>query len=181
MLEYLFNKVAGLKICNFFKNRRQVFPVDIAKFLRIVSLYNIFGGCFWQSYHGTVNSAGCLFFNFASTRAFDFDQYISRNVAQIILYFHVTKQFLPWLNWLVTCFWFQNMFWKNVNCFQFWWRTYTKRCTSNCVISRVKRLSSPVLCGWSGALNFRVWFGKWNMAVEIPILILLRFLLTLLI
>ena len=46
------------------------------------------------------------------------------------------------LNWLVTCFWFQNMFWKNINCFQFWWKTYIKHCTSNYVISLVKRLSS---------------------------------------
>ena len=53
----------------------------------------------------------------------------------------------------------------------------TKRCTSNCVISRVKRLSSAALCGWSGAFNFRVWFGKRNMAVKIPILILFRFCL----
>ena len=109
--------------------------------------------------------------------AFDFDQKLSRNVAQIILYYHVTKQFLPCLNWLVTCFQFQNMFWKNINCFRFWWKTYTKRCTSNYVISRVKRLSSPALCGWSGAFNFRVWFGKRNMAVKIPTLILFRFCL----
>ena len=97
--------------------------------------------------------------------AFDFDQKLSRNVAQIILYYHVTNQFLPCLIWLVTCFWFQNMFWKNINCFRFWWKTYTKRCTSNYVISRVKRLSSPALCGWSGAFNFRVWFGKRKNAV----------------
>ena len=36
----------------------EVFPVDIAKFLRIVFLYNTSGGCFWQSYHGTVKPAG---------------------------------------------------------------------------------------------------------------------------
>ena len=53
----------------------------------------------------------------------------------------------------------------------------TKRCTSNCVISRVKRLSSPALCVWSGSFNFRVWFGKRNMAIKTPILILLRFCL----
>ena len=35
----------------------QVFSVDIAKFLRIVFLYNTPGGCFWQSCHGTVRSA----------------------------------------------------------------------------------------------------------------------------
>ena len=102
---------------------------------------------------------------FPPPRAFTFDQKLSRNVAQIILCYHVTKQFLPCLNWLVTCFQFQNMFWKNINCFRFWWKTYTKRCTSNYVISRVKRLSSPALCGWSGAFNFRVWFGKRKNAV----------------
>ena len=35
------------------------------------------------------------------------------------------------LIWLVTCFWFQNMFWKNINCFRFRWKTYTMHCTSN--------------------------------------------------
>ena len=157
-----------------------MFPGDIAKFLRTVFLYNTSCGCCWQSYHVTVSQLGCLFFDFVAPCTLGFDQNFSRNVAQIILYYHVTKQFLPCLIWLVTCFIFHNMFWKNVNCFRFSWKTYTKRSTSNYVISRVKRLSSPVLCGWSGALNFRVWFGKWNMAVEIPILILFRFLLTLL-
>ena len=78
------------------------------------------------------------------------------HVAQIILYYHVTKQFLPCLNWLVTCFWFQNMFWKSINCFRLWLNIYLKRCTSNYVISQVKRLSSSALGGWSGAFNFRV-------------------------
>ena len=108
---------------------------------------------------------------------FDFDQKLSRNVAQVILYYHVTSQFLSWLSLLVTCFWFQNMFWKNIDCFPFWWKTYTKHCTSNDVISRTKRLSSPALCGWSGAFNFRVWFEKRNMAVKILILILFLFCL----
>ena len=52
----------------------------------------------------------CLFFAFAPPRVFDFDQKLTRNVAQIILYYHVTKQFLPFLNWFITCFRFQNMF-----------------------------------------------------------------------
>ena len=120
---------------------------------------------------------GCLFFDFAPSRAFDFDQKLSWNVVKIILYYHVAKQFLPCLNWLVTCFWFQIMFWKNINCFRFWWKTYTKRCTSNCVILLVKRLSSPALCGWLGAFNFCLWFGKRNMAVKIPISILFCFCL----
>ena len=84
----------------------------------------------------------------------------STKVAQIILYYHVTKKFLPCLNWLVTWFRLQNMFWKRINCFRFWWKTYTKHYTSNYVISRVKILSFPALCGWSGAFNFRIWFGK---------------------
>ena len=160
--------------------------MDIAKFLRIAFLYNTPGSCFWQSYQGTVKSAGYLFFDFPHPRAFTFDQKLSRNVAQIILYYHVTKLFLPCLNWLVTCFQFLNMFWKNINCFRFWWKMYAKRCTSNCVISHVKRLSSPAFCGCSGAFKFRVWFGKQknpckqkycikNMAVKIQILILFRF------
>ena len=138
-----------------------MFPVDIAIFLRIAFLYNICGGCPWQFYHSTVKSARVpVFFDFTPPCAFDFDQKLPRNVAQIILHYHVTKQFLPCLSWLVTCSRFQNMFWKNINCFRFWWKTYTKRCTNNYVISSVKRLSSPALSGWSSAFNFRVWFGK---------------------
>ena len=60
---------------------------------------------------------------------------------------------------------------------QFGWKTFTKRCTSNYLISRVKRLSCSALCGWSGAFNFKVWFGKRIMAVKTLILILFRFCL----
>ena len=63
------------------------------------------------------------------------------------------------------------------NCFRFWWKTYTNRWASNYVRSRVKRLSSPALCSWSGAFSFWVWFGKRNMTVKIPILILFCFCL----
>ena len=140
-------------------------PVDIAKFLRIAFLHITSDGCFWQTYQGAVKPARAPVFDFASPCAFNFDQNFSRNVAQLNFFYHVTNQFLLCLIWLVTCFWFQNMFWKNINCFRFWWKTYTKRCTSNYVISRVKRLSSPALCGWSGAFNFRVWFGKRKNAV----------------
>ena len=98
-----------------------------------------------------LSQLGCLFFDVAPPRSFNFDK---RNVAQNNSLLWRVKQFLPCLNWLVTCFWFQNMFWKNINCFRFWWKTYTKRCTSNYVISRVKWLSSPALCVWSGAFKF---------------------------
>ena len=40
-----------------------------------------------------------LLFDFALPRVFDFDQKLVQNVAQIILYYHVTKQFLAWVDW----------------------------------------------------------------------------------
>ena len=72
-----------------------------------------------------------------------------QNVAQIIFYYHVKKQYLSCLNWIITYFLFQNMFWKNISCFWFWWKTYTKCCTNGNVILRVRRLSLPAICGWS--------------------------------
>ena len=47
MLESLFNKVAGLKACNFIKNELQhkCFPVNFRKFLK-TPLQNTSGGCF---------------------------------------------------------------------------------------------------------------------------------------
>ena len=54
---------------------------------------------------------------------------------------------------------------KTYNYSQFWWKTYTKHCTSNYIMWRVKGLGSPALCSWSGAFSFRVWFGKWNNVV----------------
>ena len=154
-----------------------MFLVDIAKFLRKVFLYNTSGGCFWQSYHGTVKPAGVPVLYFAPPCAFDFDQKISWNVAQIILYYHLTKQFFPCLIWLVTRLWFQNMFWKNINCFRFWWKTYTKRCTRNYVISRVKRLSFPCTLRLVRYFQFHGMICKTEKAVKISILILLRFCL----
>ena len=75
---------------------------------------------------------GCLFFDFPPQRAFDFDQKLTQNIVQIIIYYHVRKQF-PCLNWFITCFWF-HMFWKN-NYFRFWWKTYTKCCPNHYVTS----------------------------------------------
>ena len=131
MLGSLFNKVVGLKVCNFFKNRL-VFSVDIAKFLRIVFLYNTPGGCFWQSCHGTVKSARVPVLWFRSPKCIRFwSETFTKRCTNKTKQFR--KQFLPNLNWLVRCFRLQNIFWKN-NCFRFWWKTYAKRCTSNCVI-----------------------------------------------
>ena len=42
----------------------------------------------------------CLFFDLVPPRSFDFDQKLTQNVGQIILYYHMIKQFLPCLFWL---------------------------------------------------------------------------------
>ena len=48
VLESLFNKVAGIQVCNFIKKRFEHgrSPVNIAKFLTASFLKNTFGGCF---------------------------------------------------------------------------------------------------------------------------------------
>ena len=74
-----------------------------------------------------------MFFDFVLPHALNFDQKLTWNNSQIILEYHTAKQFLPCLNWLVICFWFQNKFWKNISCFRFWWKTYRNCCTSNYV------------------------------------------------
>ena len=109
---------------------------------------------------------GCFLFGFAPPRPFELK--LTKNVAQIIIYYHGTKQCLSCLNWFITCFRLQNMFWKNISWFQFWWKIYTKRCLNNNVNLRL--------------INFRTWLGNgrmpckqkyWikNMALKIPILI----------
>ena len=45
-----------------------------------------------------LSQLGCLFFDLVPPRAFDFDKKPSRNVTQIILYYHLIKQFLACLN-----------------------------------------------------------------------------------
>ena len=156
MLESLFNKAASLKVCNFLKNRlkHRCSLWILQNCLRIAFLCNTSSGCFCQLYHG-----GDLFFNFAPSRALDFDQKFSRNATQIILYYYVTKQFLAYLSWMVTCIWFQNMFSKTLIAFNFD-EILTQSAGQATVISRVRILSSPALGDWSGAFNFREWMPK---------------------
>ena len=47
-------------------------PADTAKLLRIAFLYNTFCGCFSQSYHGTVKSAGVPVLWFRASMCFRF-------------------------------------------------------------------------------------------------------------
>ena len=58
---------------------------------------NTSGDFFWQSYLTVLPQLGCLFFDFAPVRAFNFDQKLPQYFAQIILYCHVTIRFLPLL------------------------------------------------------------------------------------
>ena len=46
--------------------------MDTAKFLRIVFLYNTSSGCFWQSYHNTIKSAGVPVLWFRASTCFRF-------------------------------------------------------------------------------------------------------------
>ena len=134
-----------------------MFLVVIARCLRIAFLCNTSGGCFWQSYHGTVKSAGvpvrastCFWF-WSKT-------FTKRCTNNYLLSRGNSTSFLACVDWLRASDF--RMFWKNISCFRFWWKTYTKRCANNYVISHDKNLPSPALCGWSGAFNFWVWFGK---------------------
>ena len=81
--------------------------MDIAQFLRMAFLCNTSGDCFWQRYHSTVKSPGVpvppralYLHDFAPPRAFNFNQKLSQNVAQITVYYHVTNNFfLASIDW----------------------------------------------------------------------------------
>ena len=134
-----------------------MFPKDIAKDLRIVFLYSTSGGCFWQSYHGTVKSPGVSVLWFRASTCFRF----------------WNNFFLAWID-RSSAFNFRISFGKTLLDFDFDGKLTQSAAK---VTTRVKRLSSRAVCGWSGGFSFRVWFGKRNMAVKIPILILFHFCL----
>ena len=79
----------------------QVFPVDIAKFIR-AACYRAPSATDSDSPTTAQQSQlGCLFFDFAPPRAFNFGQKLNTK--------RCTK-FLPCFNSLIKCFRFQNMF-----------------------------------------------------------------------
>ena len=126
----------------------------------------------------------CLFFHFAPPRAFNFDQKISRDIGQIILYYHVTKQFLPCLNWLVKCFRFQNIFRKTLIAFDFDEKLSQSVAQYNAsknflglhfAVGQVLSISAYDLK--SGRMPCKQKYRIKNMAVKIPILILFCFFL----
>ena len=69
-----------------------MFPVDIAKFLRTGFFYRIPPVAASDSPTTVhLSQGGCVFFDFASPYDFHFDQKLTKNVTQIILYYHMTK------------------------------------------------------------------------------------------
>ena len=92
---------------------------------------------------------GCLLFDFLPPHAFEFDQKLTQNVAQIIFYCHVTIQFLPCLNRFITCFWFQNIFWKNLH-----EALHKQLCNTIC-----QKIFLACNCGWSSVFSLRICFG----------------------
>ena len=94
--------------------------------------------CFWLSYHRTVKSGWVSVLWLSPQRAFNFDQNFTQNVAQTILYYHVTNC----LYWLITgfrmCF---------VTCLKFWWKAYRKCSTKELEHKQEQHLrKSLVIC-----------------------------------
>ena len=89
----LFNKVAGLQACNFFKKRLQhrCFLWILRNFYEQIFYRTPPVAAFDSPTTIQQSQLGCPFFDFAPPRAFDFDQKRTQNVAQIILDYHVTK------------------------------------------------------------------------------------------
>ena len=96
-----FYKTADLKAYNFIKKRPQhrCFPVSIAKFLRTSFFYRTLVAASAKPTTSQESLLGCLFFNIA-LRAVDLDPKLIQNIAQIILYYHTTEKFLPWIDCL---------------------------------------------------------------------------------
>ena len=85
--------------------------------------------------NGTVKSAGVpvLWFCASTCILFWSKTFTKRCTNNSLLSHDKTIWFLPCLNWSVKCFWFQNMFWKSINCLRFWWKTYNEiLCNTTC-------------------------------------------------
>ena len=119
-----------------------------------------------------------LFIDSTPLRALDVDQKVKQNTAQIIIYYHATKQIFPCLSWLIMCLQFQNMFWKNISCFLFWRRTYTKLKDFLCFHFAVDQVLS--ISGYdleNGRIPCKQKYKSKYMAEKILILILFCFCL----
>ena len=103
-----------------------VFLVDIVKFLRIAFLYNASGGCFWQSYHDTVKSAGVPVLWFGASECFQFwsKTFTKRRTINSLLSRDKTiSSLLELVGYVYSIS--EYVLEKTFNCFRFWWKTYT--------------------------------------------------------
>ena len=115
------------------KNPTQVLPVDIPKFYTVRVSWGLF--LLISRLHG----------------AFDFNQKLTQNVAQIVLYYTSQKKFslLELIDHLLSISEFI------FGSFRFWRKTYTKRCANGYVISRVKRFFCLHIAVNQVLFNFR--------------------------
>ena len=153
-------------------------PVDFAKFWRIVFLHNTSDGCFRQSYHGTVMSAGVPVLWFCASTCFRFwsksftkrcsnNSLLPRDRAIYSLLDLIAFDFRICFRTTI------EIYGKILIAFD---EKFTQSLAQvNMKFHVSKDFLSPVLCSFSGAFNCRIWFGKRSMAVKIWILILFRF------
>ena len=177
----LFNKVADLQTCNIFKKRLQH-----RCFLWI--LWTFQDQLFYRKPPEAASDSptiiqwsqlGCFLFDFAPSRAFELELKLTQNVAQIIIYCHVTKQFF--LAWIILSskFDFRICFGGTLVAFDFDEKFTQSVAQITSYITRQKTFFACTL----HLINFWTWLGNgrmsckqkyWikNTAIKIPILIL---------
>ena len=102
MLGSLFNEVAGFQACNFLKETpTQDFPVDIAIFLRTFFIIKHLQWLF-LTVLPQCSKVGCLFFDFAPPRAFDFDQKLTQKIFILMVLFSFCSDFAFFADFLMS-------------------------------------------------------------------------------
>ena len=123
--------------------------------LESLFLYSTSGGCVWQSYHGTVKSAGVSGLWFCTSTCFQFWSKAFKKCCTNNFLPSLGKTIFSLLELIGHMLLISEYVLENINCFRFWWKL-TQSIAQITVISRVKILSSPAFCGWSGVFNFRL-------------------------
>ena len=140
-----------------------MFPVDIAKILRIVFLYNSSSGCFSQSYHSTVKSAGVPVLWFCASTCFRFR---SKTFTKLCSNSFFTKTISCLLDLIGHVLLILEHVLKNINCFRFD-EKLTQRCTRTMqyYISKTLHLHfavGQVLSIWGYDLENEPWRWKYR-------------------
>ena len=98
--------------------------------LESLFLYSTSGGCVWQSYHGTVKSAGVSGLWFCTSTCFQFWSKAFKKCCTNNFLPSLGKTIFSLLELIGHMLLISEYVLENINCFGFWWKTYTKRCTS---------------------------------------------------